>query len=802
MIFSYLKIAFRNLRQHKLYTLINIVGLAIGIASFILIWLYILDELSYDRYNHNAENIYRLVNVYDSEGVGENSASCPFPVAWTLKDEYPGMIKNVTRVFNRQAPRTLIRNGEKVFNERRFFFGDSTFFELFNHDFIQGDMNTALDEINSVVITESTAKKYFGDENPMGKTVRFENFLDLKITAVIKDVPLNSHFIFDFMASFSTIKQLYGGGLPNSWVWNPCWTYLELRDDSEIMLEKEFPGFVEKYFYDAEKEYISMYLQPLVDIHLKSKLDYEIEPNSNITYIRILGAIAFFLLIIAIINYLNLATATSAGRAREIGIKKVFGAFRIQLIYQFLFESILVSFMALLMSLVIIEILLPTLNVFSGKDLQLELLLNPKYAISIVLIWLVTGILAGFYPAFFLSSFDPVAIMKSKLIEGARSGIARKILVITQFSISIILIIITLNIFRQSQFLKNADTGFNSEDVVVLPVNGTTISGNYESFKEELIQIPNVINVTAFDDILGVSHNTHEFRPENYADNKWQFYPALVIRYDFLKTFEIDLLAGRDYNEDMKTDPVNGMLINESMVKHMGWESNRSAIGKKFRSLQGEERVIGVFRDFNVTSLHEASGPFVLNIKENPFSIRFFLKYVAIKIGPKNQTETLAQIEKEWNEVDTGRPFEYFFLDNELSQLYKDEEVLGQFSLILTAIIIFIAALGLFGLAAFMTERRMKEIGIRKVFGADEKSLVRLLSVEFVRLVIIAIIISWPISYWLIDEWFNYFAHHADIDYMNFIWGGLIAFLLAMFIATSRAYLASKSNPIDIIKYE
>ncbi|MEJ2595270.1 MAG: ABC transporter permease [bacterium] len=802
MFISYLKIAFRNLLKHRLYTLINIAGLAIGIASFILIWLYILDELSYDRYHKHADNIYRLVNIYDFEGVGEESASCPFPVAWTLKNEYPGMIKNVTRVFNRQVPRTLIRHGDKVFNERRFFFADSTFFEVFDYSFIKGDPATALDEINAVVITESMAAKYFGDENPMGKTIRFENFLDLKVTGVIRDVPHNSHFLFDFMASLTTVRQLFGGIMPSTWVWNPCWTYLLVEKGMASSLESEFTSFVQKYFYDAEKDNVSMYLQPLVDIHLKSRLDYEIEPNNNITYLRILGAIACFLLIIAIINYLNLATATSAGRAGEISVKKVFGALRTQLIYQFLFESLLVSFMALVFSLVIIEILLPTLNIFSGKDLHLTLLLNPWYALAVLGIGLFTGLLSGFYPAFFLSSFDPVAIMKSRLIEVTRSGTARRILVIFQFAISIILIIITLSIFNQTKYLKNADTGFNPQDVVVLPVSGSSISRNYETFKKELLQIPNVISVTAFDDIPGVSHNTHEFRPENFPEEKWQFFPALVVQYDFLKTLEIELVAGRDFQEKMKTDPQKAILINESMVRHIGWKSNEEALGKKFSSLNGQERIIGVFRDFNVTSLHEPSGPFVLNLKENPNEIRFFLKYVGIRISPEDQRKTLARIEEEWKQAGTDRPFEYFFLENELEQLYKDEEVLGQLSFVLTAIIIFIAMLGLFGLAAFMAEKRMKEIGIRKVFGADESSLVSLLSREFLALVAIATVIAWPVAYLLIDEWFHYFAHHAGIHLMNFIWGALIAFVLAVIIAVSRAYRAARTNPVEIIKYE
>ena len=310
MINNNLKITFRNLSKYRLYTLINIAGLAIGIASFILIGLYILDELSFDKYHKNARNIYRLVNVYDFEGVGEVSASSPFPVAWTMKGEYPGMIRNVTRVFNRQAPRTLIEYNEHSFNERRFFMADSTYFEIFDHKFLQGNSLEALSEMNSVVISESTAKKYFGDENAMGKTIRFEKALDLKITGVIEDVPNNSHFKFDFMASLSTARQFYGGGLPKTWVWNPCWTYLLLEDGSSTKLEEEFGNFIQKYFYDAQKDNVSLYLQPLLDIHLKSKLDYEIEPNSNASYIRILASIAIFLLIIAIINYLNLATAT------------------------------------------------------------------------------------------------------------------------------------------------------------------------------------------------------------------------------------------------------------------------------------------------------------------------------------------------------------------------------------------------------------------------------------------------------------------------------------------------------------
>jgi putative ABC transport system permease protein len=802
MWFNYLKIAIRNLARYKLYTTINISGLSIGIASFILIWIYIFDELSYDKYHTRADNIFRLVNIYDFEGVGEESASSPFPVAWTLKNDYPHLIKNVTRVFNRQVPRTLIENGDIVYNERNFFFADSSFFQMFDYEFILGNEKSALNEINSVVITQSTAKRYFRDDNPIGQTIRVEKQLDLKVTGVIKDVPLNSHFTFDMMASLSTMRKPYGGQLPKTWVWNPCWTYLHIESDKENELESFFPLFVEKYFFDAEKENISLYLQPLNDIHLKSKLDYEIEPNSNSLYIKILQAIAFFLLIIAIINYVNLATATSSGRSKEIGIKKVFGASRRQLIYQFLFESTLLSIFALIVSLVIIDLLLPTFNSFTGKEISISILLQPDYLIYITAIGFGTGILSGLYPAIYLSVFNPILVLNNKLQQVTKSGLGRKALVITQFIISIVLIIITINIFNQITYLSSADTGFDKENIILLPINGTKIARGYEPFKEELLKNPNIINVTAIDDIIGVAHNTHEFRPEGFPEKKWQFYPALVVRYDFLETFNIKLLAGRAYSEEMKTDPEKGMLINEAMVKHQGWNSNDEAIGKKFHSLGGEERIIGVFRNFNATSLHESSGPFVLNIKEDPGAVRFFLKYIAIKVVPENKKEVITFIEKIWEETEKGRPFEYMWLDDELNQLYDDELVLGSLALILTIIIIFIALLGLFGLTAFMTEQRSREIGIRLVFGAGEFSIIKLVSVEFIQLLIIAIAFAWPLSYWLIDEWLSYFAHKSDINWISFIYGAAIATFLALFITISRAYFASKANPIETIKHE
>ncbi|MCB0804226.1 MAG: ABC transporter permease [Bacteroidales bacterium] len=803
MIWNNIKTTVRNLIKRKYYAAINIIGLAIGIASFLVIFLYISDELSYDRYHTNADRIYRLVNVYDFNGVGENSASAPFPVAFSMKHDYGGMIDNVVRLFNFQAPRSFVEYEDLKFNERHFFFADSTFFNIFDHTFLKGNPQTALAENNLVVITESAAKKYFGINDPMGKTIKFETNIPLQVSGIIQDPPEQSHFKFDFIASMSTLRKTFGGKLPQTWVWNPCWTYLLLNDQTEpATLESKFPEFIDKYFYDAEKDNISLYLQPLTDIHLKSKLDYEIAPNSNITSIYILSAIAVFLLVIAVINYMNLATATSGSRTKEIGIKKVAGANRAQLIIQFLSESVIIAFIALLLALLFTELIMPVFNNFTGKNISIIDLFKGPNILLVIALGVIIGILSGTYPAFYLSSFRPVKVLKGPAKSSIKSGLSRKILVVLQFTISIALIIGTIIIRNQLDYLRNADLGFDKDNVIVLPVNNTPIAGSYESFKQELLQSPDIISVTAMDDIFGAAHNTHEFRPEGYPDDQWQFYPALVVQYDFLKTFGLQLVAGRDYQEENKTDPVNGILINEAMVKHMGWESPQSALGKKFRSLQGEERVIGVFNDFHQTSLHEASGPFVLNMKETPGVIKWFLKYMAIRIQPGAEQAALSYLENKWNLAAPGRPFEYTFLDNELSELYKVEENLSKLSVVFTLILIIIAGLGLTGLASFMAEQRTREIGIRKVLGASTLSLIKSLTTEFVTLILVASLLAWILAYLVMNDWLNNFTYQTGLNPLVFISASMIALLLSITISGTRAWIASQSNPVNTLKYE
>ena len=794
----------RSFGKRKVYTLINLLGLAIGITSFILIMLYVSDELSYDKHYRNADRIERVCMIYDFGGVGENSASMPFPVAFTLKSEYPEMVEEVVRIFNFQSDRCLIEYEGQKYNESHCYFADSTFFKIFEQEFISGDPSTALDEPNSVVISESTARKYFKSLDPMGKILKMEGYFPLKVTGVIRDVPGQTHFHFDMIASMSSVRLAFRGKLPETWVWNPCWTYILLAPGVKpAQLETNFPAFIKNFYYDAERESIVMYLQNLKDIHLHSRIDYEIHPNSNYTYIVVLSVIAVFLLLIAAINFMNLATATAGTRAREIGIRKVTGADRMKLFIQFIGESLVLTLISFIISLLLIEIILPFFNDLTSKQIRFDYLLNPSSLAYLIALWFVMGILSGIYPALFLSSFKPISILRGSPINASKSGLTRKILVVFQFTISIGLIISTVMIFRQVNYLRKADLGFNPKDVAILRINQSKVARDFETFRNEIMKNPDVINVTALDDIIGESHNTHEFWFEGMKPGEWRFFPALVVRYDFIETFGIELVAGRDYNRENKTDPEKALLVNEALVKHMGWSSNEEALGKKFRSLSGDENIVGVFRDFQPTSFREPAGPFILNMKEKAGEINFFMKYAAVKMSGKNNKEVLSYLETKWGEFEKDKPFDYFMLEDELKRLYADEKNLGNLAMTITALILFVAAMGLFGLASFMAEKRTKEIGIRKVMGASVLNILLLLQKEFTWLIVIAMVIAWPVSYFMVESLFlQQFAIRVPFNFWVFILSGLFALVISLLIISYRAIRASLINPVETLKYE
>ena len=794
----------RGFVKRRVYTVINLLGLAIGLTSFILIMLYVRDELSFDRHYRNSDRIARVCMIYDFGGVGENSASMPFPVAYTLKEEYPDLVENVVRIFNFQSDRSLVEYEGKKFSESRFYFADSSFFEIFSQEFIKGDPATALLEPHSVVITEKMAEKYFPGEDPYGKILKYEVNLPLKVTGVVKEPVSQTHFRFDFIASLSTMKKVFNGRLPQTWVWNPCWTYILMPEGAQpARLEEKFPAFIQKYYYDAQRESIVMYLQKLTDIHLHSRIDYEIRPNSNYMYVVVLSAIAVFLLLIAAINFMNLATATAGSRAREIGIRKVTGADRMRLIGQFLGESLAMTLLAFILALILIQAILPSFNDLTGKDIQTGYLADPINLAWLAGLWLLLGLLSGAYPALFLSSFKPIAILKPGLFINSRSGLPRKILVVFQFTISIGLILSTMMIFRQVNFLRNAEMGFDPENIIMVRINQTKVSKDFETFRNELIRNPNIESVTALDDIIGESHNTHEFWFEGMKEKEWRFFPALVVRYNFLQTFGIELVAGRDYNRENKTDPEQALLVNEALVKHMGWSSNDEALGKRFHSLNGDEKIVGVFRDFQPTSFREPAGPFILNMKEKAWEINFFMKYAAIRTTGKNNAEAIRYIESKWSEFEKEKPFDYFMLKDELKRLYNDERNLGNLAVAFTFLILFVAAMGLFGLASFMAEKRTKEIGLRKVMGASVFDILMLLQREFTWLIVIAMVIAWPVSYFLVDSLFlQQFALRVPFNIWVFLLSGFFALAISLLIISYRALKASLINPVETLKYE
>ncbi len=798
---NYFNIAVRNLIRQKGYSLINALGLSLGVTCFILILLFIQDELSYDRHHEKAGRIYRLTEVI---APAEHSSSQPFSVAPTLANDYPAMLEHAVRFFNMQAPTLTLDNGlELRFNERRFFFVDSTVFEVFTFPFIKGDPKTALHAPYSVVITEAMAKKYFGSLDAVGKTLRFEGQHDLKVTGIIAPVPENSHFKFDFLASFSTITGMQNGQKPQGWNWNPCWTYLLLTEGtSPEVLAAQLPGFVETYFPDNIRDRVSLHLQALTDIHLHSHLDFEIEPNSNIAYVYIFSAIAGFVLLIACINFMNLATARSARRAREVGMRKVLGAERAQLIRQFLGESFLMSLLAVALASPLVDLSLPVLNAFLDKTIAFDLLGNRVLLLSLIGVVVLVGFIAGIYPAFVLSAFRPIQVLKGKLnLTGFDwTAVMRKGLVVTQFAISIILIIGTLFAYNQLRYLQQAHLGFDKEQVVMINILRANLAARYDEIKNRFLQNSSVLHVTTSEEVLGSKYQTNPFKPQGFTEN--QQFQRLMVGYDFVETFNLELAAGRSFSKEYSTDDSLAVMINEAMVRHLNWGSPEKALGKGFIGRRRTQIVIGVLKDFHYASLHNPIGPFVLDVADTESAHNFFDRYLAVRIASENYQETLAHLQQTWAEFLPNRPFEYFFMDDELGKLYRAEENLGRVAGTFSAFAIFVAAIGLLGMASFAAEARTKEIGIRKILGASVSSIFINLSKDFLALVAIGMLLAWPIAYFLMSRWLTDFAYRTEIGVLPFLLAGLLALLIAWAAVSYQAIRAALANPVETLRYE
>ncbi len=797
-----LRFALKNILRFNTYSLINIFGLAIGLASFILIALYVYDELSYDKYNTKYNRIYRVTSVLDFNGTGEESSSQPFPLGATLTKEYPQYVESYVRFFNLQKSQFLVSNDTKVFNEKRFFYCDTNVFDVFDFELIKGDKHNVLKKPFSIVITESTAKKYFEDLDPIGKILKVDNYFEFEVSGVVKDTKPQSHFKFDFLASFSSLPYVFKNEkIMQGWIWNPCWTYLLLKDqDSAAKLEAGLDQFVKKYFKDELNGSFKLYLQALSSIHLKSHLDYEIEKNDNYQYINILLVIAFLILLIASINFINLATAGAANRAKEIGIKKVVGASRRQLILQFFTESMVTTFISLLIAISLVEIFLPAFSSVTGKFITTDFRFRKETLLGLFSLGIFTGFISGIYPAFFLSSFKTIPLLKRNFKLGTKSTNFRKILVLIQYSISLMLIIGTFGVFRQLRYLHNADLGFKKNNVVVIDA-GYELAYKYDKFKKALLRNKNIKNVTAMNYIIGSSYNTYEFIPEGFESTDYNFFPGLFVRADFVETFGIEIVAGRNFLPN-EQDAGESILVNEEMVKFLNYPKNADILGTSFKTTQGSEKVIGVFSNINTTSLHVKVEPFVIKMSKDSMLRTNDTKYIVIQINKDAIDESIGAIEKTWDKMEIERPFEYKFLQDILDEHYRGEDVLGDLARIFTILSIIIASLGIWGLTAYITERRTREIGIRKALGASLFGILKLITGEFIWVALISNLIAWPIAFYVLNKWINSFAYRDYISIWSFIVASMIGLLIAVLTISHKSIEAGNRNPVDSLKYE
>jgi len=799
-----LKIALRNILKYWNYSLINIGGLAIGMASFIFIVLYIDDEIKYDNYHEHADRVFRVNRLYNSNDVDEDAATVSFPCGPTLVADYPEIVEKQVRFFNQLRNQWFFdyekSEGEILrFNEPHFMLADSTVFDIFTLPFVEGDPETALDNPGTIVVTESTAKKYFGEEPAIGKILRVEEGINFEITGVIQDLPTQSHLKIDILGSLSTFRQFFRNGqLPQTWIWNPCWTYVLLKEGiNPELLDEKFPDFYVNHYNDLRDADVTLSLQSVKDIHLKSHHVYEMRPNSNSVYVDILSMVAIIILALACINFMNLATASSATRAKEIGMKRVFGSFRKNLVFQFLGEAVVQSLVAMIIAIIIVEVFLPGYNGFTGKHISSSFLLDLKVFSSLVAVAIVVGLIAGMYPAFVLSSFAPLKVLKGALKNGAKSGTARKVMVIVQFSISVSLIIGSLIVFAQLKFLRNAELGFKKNKIINIQSVGALFN-NYDPFKQQLLNHKDIDFVTGAEDYLGINHNTRDYEIEGLTSGQRYYIPTFMVDWDFIETFDIKVIEGRPFSRDFPSDTINALMINETMAKDLGW-SNGEAIGKRIVSRDGDERVIGVYKDFNAMSLHRPVNKFILDMFRRPEA---FAQVISIRFSSNNYQEVLKHIENTWNEFVPTRPFEYQFFDQQLDDLYKDELRFGGFSVMLTFLAIIIAGMGLVGLTSFLAEQRTKEIGIRRALGSSVNSIIGIMAKEFLWLLLIANIVSWPVTYYFTTDWLESYSRHIPTNWLIYVLSGTITLFIALSIIAHRAYRTAMLNPIKTLRYE
>jgi putative ABC transport system permease protein len=806
MLYNFILIAFRNIQRNKTFSAINIFGLATGMATCLIIMLYVQHQLSYDRFHEKADRIVRVIFKGSVQGEKMNEAHVMPPVAQTLLADYPE-VQQATRLRQYGTPR--ITSGDKSFKEDAFAFVDANFFQVFTLPFLQGDPKTALLQPFSVVITQSTAHKFFGSENPMGQVLTFKDLkASCKVTGVIADIPGNSHFHIDVFASMTSLPEAKSP----SWMTSEFYTYLVLPPGYNYkQLESKLPQMVEKYMspqlqqafgmnykqFEEKGNYLGLFLQPLTDIYLHSDFMYDLGPRGNTQHVYIFSAIALFMLLIACFNFMNLSTAGASKRAREVGIRKVVGSVKGQLIQQFLMESILLTSISLLIAAVLVVLALPLFNSLTGQSVAFTISGALKLLPGLLLFGLLVGLLAGSYPAFFLSSFKPITVLKNTLATGNKSMSIRSGLVVVQFCISIALMAGTLVVYQQLRYIQSKDLGYNKEQVLIL--GETWVLGQKEKvFRQQLLQDPRVLRVSTSGYLpAGPSNNNNFFIYPN--DDPAQQIKA--IRYDvddqYIPTLGMQLIAGRNFSPQLATDS-SAAILNETAARALGWENDALDRTITRSTNEGEKktyRVVGIVKDFHFRSLHERISPLVMVLSPNSGTM-------IVKIKTADTKDLLASMKNQWTDLTPDEPFIYSFMDQRVEDTYVSEQKIGKFLGIFAGLTVLVACLGLFGLATFTAQQRTKEMGIRKVLGASVPTLVALLSKEFLKLVLLANLIAWPLAWWAMQNWLQNFEYSIRLSPWLFASVSVAVLLIALLTVSFQAIKAALVNPINSLRNE
>ena len=810
---SYLKIALRNAMKYKGYSFINIFGLAIGIASCLIISLYVLDELRFDRFHERADRIYRVViEKFEPDGATSRTWAPASPgYGPKLQAAFPDQIIRSARFWLWSNP--VLSVGDKKFVEERFAYVEPEIFDIFTLPFISGDPATALHEPNSMVMSSSAAKKYFGNADPIGKSVAFHSgntTAAYRVVGVIRDVPQNSHLRFDVLVPFadweSRIVSEYNvdieavmGFLGGDYNYP---TYLKLAEGVQpAQLAEQFPAFLDRNMSENQgrkaSDIFKIHLQPLKRIYLHSGFDSDYATTGDITYVYIFSTVALLVLLVACSNFVNLSTARSARRAGEVGMRKVFGAARSQLMRQFLNESVLYAGIALLLALVLVDAVLPFFNNFSDKKLAFDFLGNPALLTGLLAMMFFIGLIAGGYPALILSSFRPIRALAGGQQSGRGRLAFRSVLVVFQFAISIALLISVGVVEQQLHFVFDKNLGFSKEQIVSLPAS-TEIIARLESVKHELQQNPGILSVAASSRVpSGFLNDAQEARVfhDGEASQVGFRLPFVRIDHDFFETYGMQVIAGRAFSRDFPSDSTQAFVLNETAVAQLGWSSPEKAIGQPFGYGRQHGQVIGVVKDFHFESMHQAIKPML-------FELSPYLRRISIRMRSENVAETLAFLQQKWLSWRPDYPFDYYFIDERFEQRYGAEQKLGQVFGLFAGLAAFVACLGLLGLISYSAEQRTKEIGVRKVLGASVASVTALLSRDFVKLVLLANVLAWPLAWLAMHRWLENFAYRVEIGWWVFALAGTLALIIALLTVSTQAIRAALVNPVESLRCE